>query len=306
MLASKFTKTITNGTNGLSGVATTGVAGTKTNATAQFNNIYAPVANLTTADVKVDVGVQADVTAMFNFTSRGFSWDFGYNFWGRSCEDFECPNECDECNTDSIFNTANANTWALKGDARMFGFAGASGNQVTQDDSVPLSSSQTNANIHGGTNACTVDSTLTSVTFQNGGVDNPQFAVTDDTPRLVIHTPIGQGGLNVNSNQIKTSIQTIFIKSTDVSLQETRGISHTVFTHLSYTWDRDNWSPYLGLGGSAEFGSSCDSCCSSCTDDTACPTGSTCSTTCSTNCDECLRCSLSQWSIWVKGGVSFN
>ncbi len=307
MLAAKYTSTITNGSNGLAGQAATGTGGTSTSATAQFNNVYAPVANLTTADVDVSVGIQADIVAMFNFTTRGFSWDLGYNFWGRSCEDIDCPTNCDSCNTDSIFNTANANTWALKGDARMFGFAGAADGSVNiaADDAVPLSASQSAATIHTGTNLGFVDATLTSVTMQNGGVDNSQFAVTGDDPQLVIHTPLSEGGININTNQIKTSIQTVFLTNTSPGLQETKGISHKVFTHLSYTWDRDNWIPYLGVGGSAEFGHNdcCDSDCSSCS--TSCSTSST--TSCSTSCcDDCSYCSLSQWSVWVKGGISFN
>lgn len=290
MLASKFTKTITSSLAG--NTSTTVASGTA--ATSQFNLEYAPVANLTTADVKVDVGVQADVTAMFNFTARGFSWDLGYNFWGRSCENIECPSECDPCNQDSIFQTANANTWALKGDARMFGYAGATSGGLTVGDSVALSASQSGADIHNGTNATKTDSTLTNVALQNGGVDNSQFAVGGTTPIRLIHTPVSEGGFNVASNQIKTSIQPVFIKSTDVELQQTKGLSHTVFTNLSYTWDRDNWIPYLGIGGSAEFGRN-ESCCD--TD---------CDTTCSSSCDNCVYCSLSQWSVWVKGGLSFN
>ncbi len=310
MLATKFTSTITNGsTNGLGGVTSNGVAGTKTAVTSEFNNVYAPLANLTTADVKVSVGIQADVVAMFNFTTRGFAWDLGYNFWGRSCESIKCPTDCSSCNSDSIFNTANANTWALKGDARMFGFAAIADAPIALNDTVPLSATQSAADIHAGTNVGTVDATLTSVTMQNGGVDNSQFAVTGPTPVRVIHTPTTQGGFDANSDQIKTSIQPVFIKSTDVGLQETKGMSHKIFTHLSYTWDRDNWIPYLGIGGSGEFGR--NACCSGCT---SCSTSSSCTTSCTTtsgccssssSCD-CLRSSLSQWSIWVKGGISFN
>jgi len=306
MLASKFTSTITNGaTNGLGGVAANGVAGTRTGVTSEFNLVYAPVANLTTADVKVSVGIQADVVAMFNFTTRGFAWDLGYNFWGRSCEDFKCPTDCDSCNTDSIFDSTNTGIWGLKGDGRMFGFAGATDAPITADDAVPLSATQSLATIHAGTNAGTVDATLTSVTMQNGGIDNSQFAVVGPTPVRVIHTPLSEGGLNVNSNQIKTSIQSVFIASTDVALHETKGLSHTIFTHLSYTWDRDNWIPYLGIGGSAEFGKSdCDNCSSS----SSCSTSTSCTTSCSTSsCNDCCTyCSLSQWSVWVKGGLSFN
>ena len=289
MLASKFTRTITNfGTTAvLSGIVNNGTLGIPKPAFAQFNNIYAPVANLTTTDVKVDVGIQADVTAMFNFTRKQFSWDLGYNFWGRTCEKIECPRPCDSCSADSIFNFENENKWGLKGDARMFGFNGST------DAVIPLSATQSSATIHAGTNAGTVDATLTDVSLQNGGVDHSLFALVDFNVR-VIHTPTTQGGLNINANQMRSSFQPVFISTADVSLQKTKGLSHKVFTNLSYNLDRE-WNPFIGIGGSAEFGkTSCGDCSGS-------------STCCTTNCcDSCSYCSLSQWSIWVKGGVSFD
>ncbi len=266
----------------------------------EFYNIYAPVANLTTTNVKVSVDLQADIVAMLNFQKRGFSWDLGYNFWGRSSEHIECPRECNPCNTDSLFNAENANLWALKGDARMFGFAGKAGLSLQENDYVLLSASQSQATIHAGTNAGHVDATLTSVTMQNGGVDNARFAVVDTGTR-VIHTPTTEGGLNIAANQIKTSIHTVFLSPSDVSLQETKGISHKIFTHLSYTWDRDNWVPFLGIGGSAEFGH--NNCCC----DSNCTTG--CSTSCTEDCQSgcsSINCALSQWSVWAKGGFSFD
>ena len=289
MLASKFTRTITDGTNGLTGTPFLfSLGGFTLSPIAEFNNMYAPVANLTTTDVKVNVGIQADVTAMFNFTRKQFSWDLGYNFWGRTCEKIECPRPCDSCSADSIFNFKNENRWGLKGDARIFGF------NASNDGTVPLSATQSNATIHAGTNAGTVDATLTDVSLQNGGVDNSLFARTDFGNQRVIHTPTTEGGFNADSNQMKSSFQPVFISTADVALQKTKGLSHKVFTNLSYNWDRE-WNPFLGIGGSAEFGkTSCGDCSGS-------------STCCTTSCgDSCSYCSLSQWSIWVKGGVSFD
>ena len=288
MLASKFTHFINvrTGWGELEGQPNPGDTGTaQIAATSEFDNIYAPVANLTTTDVKVSVGVQADIVAMFNFQRRGFSWDVGYNFWTRSCESIECPRECNPCNPDSIFDRNNKNKWALKGDARMFGFIAA-----VKEQPKPLSASQSNATIHQGTNAGFVDAALSNVALQNGGVDNALFAVANNFD-ILRHTPLSEGGFDIATNQIKTSIQTIFLSTRDVALQETKGLSHKVFTNLSYNWDRD-WNPYLGIGGSGEWGKTdCDDC-------TSC-----CSSTCV---DNCVKCSLSQWSIWVKGGFSFD
>jgi hypothetical protein len=85
---------------------------------------------------------------------------------------------------------------------------------------------------------------------------------------------------------------------------KTKGMSHKVFGHINYSWTdyAENYVPFLGLGGFAEFGINsgcCDDDCNSCND---------CSTSCNSCDDDCSCCnnaSLSQWGVWLKGGVSF-
>ena len=294
MLATKFQTQITGGLLAASSLtaASADLTPVATQApSAQFASIYAPVANISTLDVKVKIGVQADLVAMFNFSARGFSWDLGYNFWGRTCEDISCPTDCGDCGCPTI--CSEPNTWGLKGDARMFGFDGVT------DVATALSATQSKATIHSGTNVgatSTVDA-LGNPTCRNLGVDNATFAY-NATNRLIC-TPLSEGGLNIAANHIKTSLEPVLLKCCDVAFeqQETKGLSNTVFTHLSYTWwDRDNWVPFLGIGGSAEFGKS-PSCCDA-----------TCTTVCDSSCDDCdcISAALSQWAVWVKGGVSFN
>lgn len=299
MLAAKFKKNLgtdipnlASATSAASVSAATAAAGTTSLPAFIFDKQFTPVANLSTVEVDVSIGIQADVVAMFNFTSRGFSWDLGYNFWGRNCESFDCPSSCNPCNPENLFETSNS--WALKGDAKVFGYDPlTAGTPATQ--AVPLSATESGATIHSGTNAGVTGGA------QNYGVDNAKFAYGSATAATfplsrLISTPTAQGGLNDASFHIKTSNAPVLLKSSDVELTATRGISNKIFTHISYTWDRDNWVPYLGIGGSAEFGSgdSCGGC------DNSCPT------TCSTDCDSCVDFALSQWAVWVKGGLSFN
>lgn len=258
-----------------------------------FDNEFTPVANLTTVDLDVNIGIQADVVAMFNFTSRGLSWDLGYNFWGRSCENFDCALACNSCNTVSL--TDKTVRWALKGDARVFGFDITDGDGTPTGEAVPLSAIDSSADIHAGSNAGVTNGS------RNFGVDNARFAYGSVTSALnnniLSNTPSAQGGVADAAFHIKSSKNTLNLLNTDsYETTATRGISHKVFTHLSYTWDRDNWVPYLGIGGSAEFGQgeSCGDC------DTEC------ATSCDDTCDDCVSCAVSQWSIWVKGGLSFN
>jgi hypothetical protein len=62
---------------------------------------YEPLANLTSCKKNVSIKVQADIVALFNYTSDNWSYDLGYNFWARSCEHFDCDTcscaACEEC-----------------------------------------------------------------------------------------------------------------------------------------------------------------------------------------------------------------
>ena len=81
---------------------------------AQFQSAFTTVANLTTFNVNVKIAAQADLVAMFNYSRGAHSLDVGYNFWGRSCEKI-----CKRCASP----LDSGNTWALKGDAFVYGYA---------------------------------------------------------------------------------------------------------------------------------------------------------------------------------------
>jgi hypothetical protein len=250
-----------------------GVGGTATAASSQFNAEYSPVANITTREVDVSIGIQGDIVLMLNYTHRGFSFDLGYNYWGMSHEDIELK--------DSHCAPAfPINTWALKGDAQVYGFAADTGNAI------PLSATESMATIHQGTNIPMAGATGNPAT--NLGVDNAQFAQTSaDNPAVVINV-----SPTAPSVQIQTSIQPIFIDVDNLNIHgaETRGTSNKVFAHFSHTWiDREDWIPYLGIGFYAEFGNTNN-------DDN----------NSNSTCDHGISCALSEWGIMVKGGVSFD
>jgi hypothetical protein len=271
--------------------------GAQTAATAQILTTantkaeYSPVANFSTRDVKVSIGAQGDLVAMFNYTVRGFSWDFGYNFWGMSREkiNLSCSDDCD--------NTPfPANTWALKGDAQVFGFQVPF--TVAPQQVVGLSATENNATIHAGTNAAAAVATITA--NQNPGIDNPQTAFAT-LPAPIGNIPLSAILTGTAPLLIATSIQPVYIAETDLDLEgaQNRGYSNKVFTHFNYTWtNRERWIPYLGAGVSAEFGSHKGE---------DCTNNNTPTTTNSCDDDNNHRnVALSQWAVWVKGGVSFH
>jgi hypothetical protein len=261
--------------------AATGLLVAGTQAKLQFGAVYAPVANFSTFEVDVSIPVQADVLAKFVYTCRGFSWELGYDFWGQSC-----PNVDIDCDCPPAFP---ANTWALKGDAHVYGFqSGVLGNPPA---AIPAT--------YNATTAFNLGTPFESGTpaDSNAGVDNPATPVTFGTNTLTT-TPAG-------TVAIAASNQPVAIALTDINLCSTtsHGISNSIFTEFNYTWiDRECWVPYLGLGVKVEFGSTGNDC------NNVVATNTTVATTtvnCN-ECDNCASCAVTKWAIWIQGGVSFN
>jgi hypothetical protein len=239
---------------------------------AQFDNEIAPVANLTNINVSVSIPVQTDILAMFNLTVHGWSWDIGYEFWARSCEDITL-----KCNFGNILQTQS---WALKGDARMFGFIAANAVSVLPVNTpIALSATQSQATIHAG---------LNGVNTVNANIDNPQLA-TGDTNNVQLKNNVGILIATPNT-QINTSIEPVLLTINDVNPCDSRtsGMTSKVFSHLHYSWlHRTDWVPSLGIGGQAEFSHQNSG---DCNDSTK---------------NECPRCAVSNWALWVKFGIAF-
>jgi hypothetical protein len=262
MLAEKLVPN-TGSTNHLTGIS---------NANVEFGNTYSPVANFSTRDIGVTIGVQGDIIAMINYTSRGFSWDLGYNFWGMSRENIHLSNK------DNAFPE---NTWALKGDASIAGQSAGTGTPT-----ILLAATESNANIHIGTNAL-----VTGNPLSNPNIDSGVPATTGDILPLI---PVNVFDITPEV-PIFTSETPIFIKESDLDLKsaEIRGMSNKIYTHLSYTWiDREDWIPYLGIGVNTEFGSHKNN-----------KNGTVANNNSNGN---GLSFALSKWAVLLKGGVSFD
>jgi len=305
----------------------------------QFAEEYAPVANLSTLKVDVSVGAQVDMVAMMTYRCQETTLDIGYNFWARSCEKISCA--CDE-NLGGLCDRKNKDTWALKGDARMYGFQGvpeASG-QLPPDEAfigVPLSATQSKATICNGTNNIPPDKIGFASIDTNPGIDNPTYAYTmtpEDNANQV--APLSLLLVDRDGNypsfdvagsiageyyaltdigwQVQTSKTPVFLSCDDISMPRIRSHSHTIFAHLSRTCDLRDCRSFLGAGASVEFGRSCNHpCCSDgCVDPCCCNSGCNC---CGDKfCDACCElnrgpsalCTMSQWSVWLKFGLIFS
>lgn len=273
------------------------------NPSAEFQFAYSPVANLTRSFVDVSIGVQADITLLFNYTHCNWSLDCGYNLWARSKENIKFET-CGPCKNPLI----NNQRWVLKGDAQMVGFL--------PGEAFPLSASQSKATIHQGTNhyaGPNTDPTSNAQAGINGvrpernpGVDNAQLAFNNSTALSWSTTSF------TLADQINTSLDPIFISPNDIDIAgaETKGVSNKLFIYLGYTGENYDacYIPYLGVGTSAEWGSNRNSCNSNSNnncDDFSSNADTTATILCNDN-RSTPKCAVSQWSVWFKAGISFN
>ena len=273
MIAQKTSPEISNN---LTGNGTTPIA--------QFSNEVAPVANITTFDVSVAINAQADMAFMYVYTRKENSYTFGYSAWKRGCEKVTIRN----C------GSFTENSWALKGDAYLFGFIAQ---QPTPNDlpvgfPVPLSATESGASINTGTNfprqGLSADQAQQALQLQtarrNSNIDFPQPAFAGNNQYLV-----ATGGDLTQANQIQTSIQPQLItwSSIDINSAETSGFSHKIFTHFRHKIrDHRRYDAYIGIGAEVEFGRQ------------AGPMPAI-------GADKCINCALSCWGVWLKGNVSF-
>lgn len=285
-------------------------------AEAVFHGEFAPVANITTFDVDVSVGLNADVALWLNYTCGGWSWDFGYNLWARTCEKIKFPGQ--DCDNPCNLNTFAEDTWVLKGDEQVYGFLSANDAPLQANDAIPLSASMSMATINGGENFGSTGVTQAQIDAgqANPRIDNPALATAGvgDTPLFTQRN----GALQIN-----TSIQPIFIKQTDINFARIKGISNKLFYGMTYTWlDRDEceWVPYMGTGFEVEWATtprnnSCDDDCNtSCDNNNSCNNNNSCGKNdCDDECEDenktfgdCVKCGLSQWGVMARFGVSFN
>lgn len=231
----------------------------------EFQNEYAPVANLTYGCVNVSVAVEGEITARLTGFLGSWQTAVGYNFWGRSREHISYA---------SLPCALQDGTWAIKGDAQVIGF------RITDNDPVRLAAVQ-NADIHKGTNNFPTGFDGFEPE-QNPGVVNRVLATTG-AGIDVVALPFAALGETNTSNPVPT------LGICDVDLRGTSGISNSIFGYIAYAPVNTCWcvEPRVEVGGQAEFG------------------GSSCGSTKSSSCSSHQRCALSTWGVWVTLGVGF-
>jgi len=238
-----------------------------TDATYQYKRNIISAIQYTTRNMDVSITAQAELLFKIGYTKDNWCFDLGYNLWAHTGEKLfftkDCPCTCG-CNTNG--------TYAIKGDAQLYGFYSSDGGAPILP--IPISSSQSKADIHTGQNMRLSSLADASV---NKGVDNQQ-------PAWALH-PATQLYLFSEDDpptfdQIYTSIQPNILSCTDINFCPSPGaLSHKLFAHLNYEYREKEacWRPYLGIGGEVEWGVKSRRC----------------------------KFAVSQWGVWLKGGVAF-
>jgi len=253
------------------------VDGTNTTAEYQYKNNLMPAINWSTLNVNVKINAQIDFAIKLGYTRGNIGFDLGYNLWGRTKEKMTLDN-C-RCQTDKTF--------AIKGDSFLYG-------QTENTNIFGLSAAQNLATIHAGNNYPALNSDDPTL---NPRIDNPYDAKQNGTDLTSL----------TSANAIKTSIQPTIITNRDLTRCSSVGsITHKIFGHINYAWkDREcsEYIPFVGIGAEGEF-SQDNLCCDNCNNNKN-------NNTSYTNCNNSNSCknkrgALSQWGVWVKGGLSFD
>ncbi len=223
--------------------------------TNQYMGNLVQAINYTTFDTKISIPVQADIVVKLAYQRDGFEVDLGYNFWANSHEKMHCRD---------LFP---ANTYALKGDAQIYGFA-------VDNSSTLLNATQSNATLLGGQGAGNGN-------YQNLNADNAAVATTATGGTLFQLNSTDSTALGIAQIAVNGSNPAILLSDSDINNESgilPRALSHKIFAYVGNVWDnKDDLDPYLGLGLSGEFAHT----------------------------DPCNNAMCSQWAIWVKAGIAY-
>jgi len=224
--------------------------------TTQYQGCLVPAINVTTVPIEVSFPVQVDFVLMFvyhRFCDLDINW--GYNLWFRSAETLHCRERL--C----------ANTYAVKGDAQVYGF----------DSNAPLklSATQSRATIFGGQSGGNFAGTL----YANDNADNPMQADnTSDVPLTQLNSS-DSAAFEIAQANVQTSLSARLLTDSDINESSglmPRALSHKVFVNVGRVWRERVREPFVGVGAELEWRCRCVG------DNSA----------------------VSQWGIWIKGGFT--
>lgn len=165
--------------------------------------------------------------------------------------------------------------YGIKGDAQVYGFFDIGGMGVPPTIHIPINATQSGSTLRKPQgNGNTVDN------FVNNNADNAAFLYN-------VVFPLQQTDLNslVNTGitsraQVKGSNMAVLVTDDDInncSGLSPRALTNKIFGSIEYDFRVCNKESYILLGAEAEFASKVD----------------------------CVKTTVSQWGIWLKGGITY-
>lgn len=188
----------------------------------QYQGTLIPAINVTTLCVDIASAVQVDFAIKASCWYKNFSIDVGYNGWARTKE-YITQRHC-----------FPADTFAVKGDALVYGFDQVSGSFRA------INATESRATIQAGQGAG-------NATLENMNVDNPQAAFFNGNELFSSSAAL---------DSVRGSAQAILLGNCDIN--DFSGLSpfaltHRFFVHVSHDWCRQCVTPYFGIGASVEI-----------------------------------------------------
>ncbi len=222
----------------------------------QYQGNLLPTINVTTLPTQVSFPVQVDFALMFvyhRFCDLDINW--GYNLWFRAAEKLHCRDRLCE------------NSYALKGDAQIFGF--------DSNNPLKLSATQSMATIFSGQKGGNFAGTL----YANDNVDNPVRADNTSDVALTQLNTTDSVDFGIAQADINTSSPVKLLTDCDINEDSAlmpRALTHKVFVNIGRVWRDHTRAPFVGIGAELEWRCQCV-----------------------TN-----NSAISQWGIWIKGGFT--
>ena len=163
--------------------------------------------------------------------------------------------------------------YGVKGDAQIYGYLSLGGPLVLP---LPLNATQSQATVH----AAQPNGNTTN-NFINSNADNPALVYNVGQP--VVQTNLASVGANTGVTalaQVNGSNQAIIVTNDSInncSGLSPRALSQKLFGSIRYAWHTCRTNPYVVVGAQGEWAGKVD----------------------------CVKTAISQWGVWVKGGVNF-
>lgn len=223
----------------------------------QYHGVLIPAINKTTLEASFGIALQLDLVIKLSYIHRGFELDIGYDVWGRTAESFHCR------------EPFPSKAYAIKGDAQVYGFHEATGRFVA------LNATQSEATLHAGQGSG-------NASFTNANADNSSDPSTGD-PLYATFELDGSNELVVaagGTQFIQGSQPSLFVTDSDIdnlSAAACAALAHSFFIHSTYTWQRYETLPFIGIGGEVTIDGG----------------------------RKRRHGALSEYALWIKGGVAY-